>query len=97
MKPKILSWNIRGLNLEEKRMKIKGLIGEWKADIVCLQETKLQHVTREIARSLWGCAHMDWCYLGSQGASGGILLMWDRRVVEKMEVCVGCFIIACFF
>jgi hypothetical protein len=97
MKPKILSWNVRGLNLVEKHMKIKGLIREWKADIVCLQETKLQHVTREIARSLWGNAHTDWCHLGSQGASRGILLMWDRRVVEKLEVCEGRFIIACSF
>jgi hypothetical protein len=23
--------------------------------------------------------------------------MWDRRVVEKLEVCVGRFIIACYF
>ena len=97
MKPKILSWNVRGLNLDEKQMKIKGLIGEWKVDIVCLQETKLYHATRELGRSLWGCAHMDWCYSGSQGASGGILLMWDRRLVEKFEVCVGCFIIVCSF
>lgn len=26
---------------------------------------------------------MDWCFIGSRGASRGILLMWDRRVVEK--------------
>jgi hypothetical protein len=51
MIPKILSWNVRGLNLE-KRKKIKGLIGEWKSDIVCLQETKLQVVNREMVRSL---------------------------------------------
>jgi hypothetical protein len=36
---------------------------------------------------------VDWCYLGSRGASGGILLMWDRRVVEKIEDCVGRFYI----
>ena len=78
-------------------MKIKGLLEEWKVDIVCLQETKLQQVTREIARSLWGCSHKDWCYVGSHGAFGGIWLMWDRRVVEKLEVGVGCFIIACYF
>jgi exonuclease III len=41
MKSKILSWNVRELNEEEKRMRIKGLIREWKADIVFLHETKL--------------------------------------------------------
>jgi exonuclease III len=78
-------------------MKIKGLIRDWKVDIVCLQETKLQHVTRELVRILWSCAHMDWCYLRSQGASRGIMLMWDKRVVKKLKVCVGYFIIACSF
>jgi hypothetical protein len=28
---------------------------------------------------------VDWCYSSSRGASGGILLMWDRRVVEKLK------------
>jgi hypothetical protein len=40
---------------------------------------------------------VDWCYLGSSGASGGILLMWDRRVVEKIEECVGRYVVACSF
>jgi hypothetical protein len=26
---------------------------------------------------------VDWCFIGSRGASRGILLMWYRRVVEK--------------
>jgi hypothetical protein len=30
-------------------------------------------------------------------ASGGILLMWDRRVVEKIEVCGGEYVVACSF
>jgi hypothetical protein len=27
--------------------------------------------------------------LDSSGASRGILIMWDKRVVEKVDVCVG--------
>ena len=34
---------------------------------------------------------MDWVYLGSEGASGGVLVMWDRRVVEIVEEAVGHF------
>jgi hypothetical protein len=48
-------------------------------------------------RSLWGCSFADWCYLASNGAAGGILLMWDRRVVEKVEAYVGEFVVACSF
>jgi hypothetical protein len=29
------------------------------------------------------------CCLDSIGVSGGILIMWDRRVVEKIDECVG--------
>lgn len=36
-------------------------------------------------QSLWGCHHVDWLYLGSIGASGGLLLMWGSRVMEKLE------------
>lgn len=78
-------------------MQIKGLRGVWKADIVCLQETKLQVVKREVVQSWWSCARVDWYFLGSRGASKGILLIWDRRVVEKMEACEGRFISACSF
>ena len=39
---------------------------------------------------------MGWWYLGSSGASGGVLLMWDTLVVDKVEgVCVGRYTIAC--
>jgi hypothetical protein len=41
--------------------------------------------------------YVDWIYLGSTGASGGILLMWDRRVVEKIEECLWRFVVACVF
>jgi hypothetical protein len=40
---------------------------------------------------------MDWSYLGSRGASGGIFLMWDRRVGKKIEDCVGNVMVACSF
>jgi exonuclease III len=48
MKPKILIWNVRGLNAIEKRLEIRGLLKEWKADIVCLVETKLSVISREV-------------------------------------------------
>ncbi len=40
---------------------------------------------------------MDRVYLGSVGASGGIILMWDRRIVEKLDAAVGHFSISCKF
>jgi hypothetical protein len=33
--------------------------------------------------------------VASNGASGGILLMWDRRVVSKLDECMGRYVMAC--
>jgi exonuclease III len=89
MKLKILSWNVRGINELDKRLRIKGLIRDWKVDLVCLMETKMEVITRVVVRSLWGCQHVDLCYMGTSRVSGGILIMWDRRAVEKVDEYVG--------
>lgn len=57
---KIISWNVRGLNDSDKRIRVKHLLKLWKADIICLQETKLDLFTRGIVCSLWGSHHVDW-------------------------------------
>jgi exonuclease III len=97
MNLKILSWNVRGLNDRDKRHQVRYLIKLWGPDVICLQETKMDIITRGMARSLWGIHHLDWVYLGSEGASGGILLMWDRRVVEKIDEAIGLFSVSCKF
>jgi exonuclease III len=69
----------------------------WRPDIICLQETKLELITTAIVRSLWRCHYVDWMFLGSNRASGGILLMWDKRLVEKIEDAVGLYSVFCKF
>ena len=41
--------------------------------------------------NLWGCPFVDWVALDAVQTVGGILLMWDRRVLERKEVLVGSF------
>ena len=94
MKPKILSWNVRGLNEGKKRLKVRNLLRNWKVDTVCFQETKVDFISNNFVRSLWGCLYVEWCYVPSRGASGGILVLWDRRVVTKVEVALGRFVAA---
>jgi hypothetical protein len=97
MKPKILSWNVRGLNEGKKRLRIRNLLQDWKVDIVCFQETKLFSMSRRLVRSLWRCNYVDWVCIDSCGASGGILILWDKRVVEKIEDCFGVYSLAVKF
>jgi exonuclease III len=45
---KLLSWNVRGLNEENKCLMVRNLFREWKVDIVCFQETKLEVMSRNV-------------------------------------------------
>jgi exonuclease III len=88
---------VRGLNEGRKRLKIRNLLSKWKVDIACLQETKLELFSNQLVQSLWGCPYVEWCHVASNGASGGILLVWDRRVVSKIDAYLGSFVVACSF
>ena len=37
---------------------------------------------------------MDWPALDADQTAGGVLIMWDRRVLEKLEVLVGSFLVS---
>ena len=91
MKIKLISWNVRGLNDPRKRLVVKNLMREWKCDVVCLQETKIASMNRQLVCSLWGCSYVDWAVLEVDRTAGGILIMWDKRVLDKVEVLVGKF------
>lgn len=58
-------------------------------DIICFQETKLKLITRRTILSIWSCQYVDWSYLPLKGASGGVLVMWDKMMVENLDEFVG--------
>ena len=97
MKIKILSWNVRGANDSEKRKIIKSIIKSNKVDVVCLQETKIKDMSMGIVRSLGVGRHIDWRAINSKGAAGGVLVFWDNRVVDLLEVEEGIFSVSCLF
>jgi exonuclease III len=76
---------------------VRNLLRQWEVDIACLQETKLEFITRKDVFSLWGFRYVDWCYVAAAGAAGGILLMWDKRVVTKLNTEAGECVAACSF
>jgi hypothetical protein len=65
--------------------------------VVCLQETKLAGVDLQLVRSLWGTSFVDWEFLPAVGSAGGVLLMWDNRVVEKLDAVVHDFSVSCLW
>ena len=97
MNLKIIFWNVKRLNDRDKRLRVRNLVRKWGLDVICLQETKMESITRAVIHSLWRGQHVDWSYLGSCGASGGVLLMLDTQVVNKVEEVVGRFLVSCRF
>ena len=97
MKIKILSWNVRGASDRVKRKVIKALIRSQRADLVCLQETKIQDMSRGIVHSLGVERFLGWGAMSARGAAGGLVVFWDKRVLELVGMEVGLFSISCRF
>ena len=95
IKLRLLSWNVRGANDNSKRKVIKALIRSQWADLFCLQETKIQAMSEGVVRSLGTGKFLDWGALDAYGSTRGILICWDKRTLEVLEMEVGHFSISC--
>lgn len=75
----ILSWNIRGLGSRLKKRFASKIIRSKKPDIILFQESKLEKLERGTAIRIWGDAEMDYVIAESEGASGGLITMWNKK------------------
>ena len=57
----------------------------------------LQLTDSAVLRSLSGSPFKDWAVLDVVQSSRGVLLIWDKQVVEKMDVLVGQFLVSVLF
>ena len=85
MNLKLLSWNVRGANKSTKRKVIKSVIRKQKVDLFCIQETKVQVMSDRVVSSLGSGRFLDWKALDACGSAGGILICWDKRVLDLLE------------
>ncbi|XP_077252502.1 uncharacterized protein LOC143891884 [Tasmannia lanceolata] len=88
---KIVSWNSNGLGSQGKRLQVKELINSSKPDLMCLQETKLELISRGVFRGLGFREEWDFDFIPSQGASGGILVAWNGSAWKLVNVWKGNF------
>ena len=49
----------------------------------------MEVINRSVVRSLWGSQFVDGDFLDVEGDSNGVLLLWDKRVVQKIDVAKG--------
>ena len=86
---RILSWNVRGINDKDKRKVVKAFLRLQRVDLVCLQETKCKLMLDLVVRSLGFGRFVNWGSVHSRGQAGGILVFWDWRVLELLEMETG--------
>ncbi|KAK8698655.1 hypothetical protein V6N13_114766 [Hibiscus sabdariffa] len=78
-----MSWNIRGLGRLEKRVAVKKNLAQNRVKILLLQESKLDRVDTRIMRQLCGLRkNFQFVFSASNGASGGLISLWDAEFFE---------------
>ena len=81
---KLISWNVRGLNIPSKHRMLKNMIQQYKPSIVYLQETKCNSKALEhIVAKVW--ANFCSIIVDASGASGGLAIIWDPQVLSLHE------------
>jgi exonuclease III len=74
-KLRLLCSNVRGLNNPARRDAVRDLVRDAKASIVCLQETKLQTVDKQLIVDSVGASFADdFAFLPADGMRGGVIL-----------------------
>ena len=54
-------------------------------DLFCIQETKVQVMSDRVVSSLGSGRFLDWKALDACSSAGGILICWDKRVLDLLE------------
>ena len=76
----VLIWNARGLNDKSRRDMVHQVVQSCQPVIVCLQETKLAHISVHDVLSILGQGFQSFAYLPAQQTRGGILIAWKKDV-----------------
>jgi exonuclease III len=72
----ILFWNVWGYNGFGHQASVRNLVASLRIDVVCLQETKMEVISRVLVLQMLGPDFSNFVFLPSVGASGGILIAW---------------------
>jgi exonuclease III len=82
---RLLSWNARGLGDDDKNDTVCTLLNDARADIICIQETKLHKITVFKAKKFLPSQFTDFLYHPSDGTSAGLLIAWNPKEY-KMQI-----------
>lgn len=87
----IMNWNVRGLNSPAKRATICEVADAHSLALLCLQETKIDAWTPELAREVRGRRLDNCAVLPALGTRGGAAIFWDSTKITIATQFVGQF------
>ncbi|PWA51496.1 hypothetical protein CTI12_AA466280 [Artemisia annua] len=79
------SVNIRGFGESGKKGWVKSMVRKERPDMIGIQETKSGLFDEDLIEDIWGGIDYGYTQLTANGNSGGILLIWDKRVFTCKE------------
>lgn len=82
---KILSWNVRGLGNRDCKRMLKEIVQRSKADLVLVQESKLESVNHSIISKISSFPRISWVFLHSIGTAGGIIICWNKDSIMEID------------
>lgn len=71
---KLVSWNVKSINNQCKRLVLRGCFRKWNPSVVCLQETKIDNYTEKVVKGFWGIKNLGWHAISAKGSAGGVLV-----------------------
>jgi exonuclease III len=74
---RVLDWNIRGINSQERWDDISNKINESNCNIICMQETKREVFDSAYIKKFCPRRLNQFAYVPSLGSSGGIITIWN--------------------
>jgi len=93
----ILIWNVWGLNDAARRNSVRAVILSSNAEIVCLQETKIEHMNQRVFLSVFGSSYDKFVALPANGTRGGILIAWKSNTCQAIATRVDTFSVSVLF
>lgn len=86
----MISWNIRGgLNLARKQRYLRFLNCKFKIAILGILETKKEVTDEFVVHRLWTDNDFDFTYVPSLGATAGLFLIWNKKLVINSSMLQG--------
>ncbi|GKU89268.1 hypothetical protein SLEP1_g3431 [Rubroshorea leprosula] len=79
----------RGLGSVVKRKEVSKLVRKESPDFLFIQETKLEQIDMSVCRLVWNSDDFEWVMQKSNGNSGGMLCIWNKRNFVKQRVVEG--------